>query len=219
MENIIEEWKELPDAKGYFISNLGRAKITRSKKHPNGCIKGYGEFYKDKDGYSRLSYRNNNGKCCGIAIHRLVAKMFIPKPIDKDVVNHVDNDRLNNRIDNLEWVTPKENVYHSYQFGKRKKYLIVPRLSTLTPFQISQIQFLRQYYSLKKISELFNVNYTTMKNISMRLKKLTKDNQQPSIYDDDYHMNEGSTTIPNGSTSQANGDGNALPTNSGEDIV
>lgn len=50
-------------------------------------------------------------------------------------------------------------------------------------------------------------------------KKLTKDNQQPSIYDDDYHMNEGSTTIPNGSTSQANGDGNALPTNSGEDIV
>ena len=45
------------------------------------------------------------------------------------------------------------------------------------------------------------------------------DNQQPSIYGIDYH-NEGSTTIPKGSTSQANGDGNALPTNnSSEDIV
>ena len=48
---------------------------------------------------------------------------------------------------------------------------------------------------------------------------LSQDNQQPSIYDTDYH-NEGSTTIPKGSTSQANGDGNALPTNnSSEDIV
>lgn len=182
-------------------------------------MKGYGDFCLDKDGYSRLSYRNNDGKCCGIAIHRLVAKTFIPKIDGKDIVNHIDNDRLNNRVDNLEWVTAKENVYHSYQFGRRKKCLIVPKHSTLTPFQISQIRFLRQYYSLKKISELFNVNYTTMKNISIKLKRLTKDNQQPSIYDDNYHMSEGSTTIPNGSTSQANGDGNALPTNSGEDIV
>lgn len=42
-------------------------------------------------------------------------------------------------------------------------------------------------------------------------KRLNHDNQQPSIYYGDYHINEGSTTIPDGSTSQANGDGNALP--------
>ena len=75
----------------------------------------------------------------------------------------------------------------------------------------NQISFLRQYYSLKKISQLFNIKYSTMKNISIKYKKLTKDNQQPSIYSEDYHLNEGSTTISNESTSQANGDGNALP--------
>lgn len=50
-----------------------------------------------------------------------------------------------------------------------------------------------------------------MKNVAIKLKRLNHDNQQPSIYYGDYHINEGSTTIPDGSTSQANGDGNALP--------
>ena len=50
-----------------------------------------------------------------------------------------------------------------------------------------------------------------MENKIIRYKKLTKGNQQPSIYDKDYHINEGSTTISYESTSQANGDGNALP--------
>ena len=44
------------------------------------------------------------------------------------------------------------------------------------------------------------------------MEELSHDNQQPSIYSDYYHIDEGSTTIPNGSTLQANGNGNALPT-------
>ena len=65
--------------------------------------------------------------------------------------------------------------------------------------------------SRRKLSDDINIKYSTMKNISIKHKKLTKDNQQPSIYSEDYHLNEGSTTISNESTSQANGDGNALP--------
>lgn len=154
-------------------------------------------------------------------VHRLVAIVFIKNNNpNKFQVNHKDSDKLNNKVSNLEWCTPKENVYHSYQYGNRKKLLAVPRNSKLTPYQISQIAPLRRYYSLKKISDLFNISYTSMKNIVIKLKRLSHDNQQPSIYGDNYSINEGSTTIPKGSTSQANGDGNALPTsNSSEDIV
>lgn len=211
MENKVEIWKEFPNAKGYFISNLGSVFVRKSKKHPNGRLLVQGDFAVDKDGYARISFRDNNGKSTYAPVHRIVALMFIPKIEGKDIVNHKDSNKLNNCVDNLEWVNPKENVYHSYQYGNRKKTLTIQRNSTLTPFQISQISFLRQFYSLKKISQLFNINYSTIKNISIKLNRLTKGNQQPSIYDNDYHINEGSTTISCESTSQANGDGNALP--------
>lgn len=212
MEELKEIWKPFPNTKGYYISNFGRVKIDRCQNYPNGVIKDNNSgFYKDKDGYYKLSYRLNNGKYTAKCIHRLVALAFIPNPEGKNIVNHKDSNRENNRVDNLEWCTPKENVYHSFIKGKRKKCTEVPRASKLTLYQVSQISNLRQYYSLKKVSELFNISYTSMKNIVIKLKRLSHDNQQPSIYSDDYHIDEGSTTIPNGSTLQANGSGNALP--------
>lgn len=221
MENKIEIWKEFPNSKGYYISNLGSVFIKKSKKYPKGRLMIQGDFPLDKDGYSRISFKRDDGTYTYAPVHRIVALVFLPRIEGKDIVNHIDSNRLNNCVDNLEWVTVKENVYHSYQYGKRKKTLKIQRNSTLTSFQISQVSFLRQYYSLKKISQLFNIKYSTMKNISMKYKKLTKGNQQPSIYDKDYHINEGSTTISNESTSQANGDGNALPNSNriSEDIV
>lgn len=212
MESIKEEWKLVPQTEGYYISNFGRMKIEKSKKFPNGRLREADDYCIDKDGYYRATFRTIDGKSKFMPVHRLVALLFIPNSDkSKNCVNHIDNNRHNNRVDNLEWVSPKENVYHSFIYGQRRFNLDVPKVSRLTPYQISQIDFLRQYYSLKKVAELFNVPYTTMKNIVIKKKRLSHDNQQPSIYGTDYHMNEGSTTIPNGSTSQANGDGNALP--------
>lgn len=201
MENLTNEvWKCIPNTNGYYISNFGRLKIEKgySKKYPEGCIKD--TFYKDKDGYYKLSHRRLDGTSTSSFIHRLVAQAFIPNDRkDRTCVNHIDNNRNNNRVENLEWVTPKENVYHSYIKGNRNKCLQVPKCSKLTSFQISQISFLRQFYSLKKISELFNINYQSIKNIVIKLKKQQSeilDNQQPSIYTSIYNIDEGSTTIP-----------------------
>lgn len=183
-----EIWKPFPNTTNYFVSNLDRIKVIRSKKYPKGTIKDSSTLYKDKDGYPHISYKDIDGKSKGSSVHRLVAKAFIPiNDITKTCVNHIDGDRTNNKVSNLEWVTPKENVYHSFQYGNRKKCKDIPRITKLTDYQVSQINFLRNYYTLKKIADLFNISYTSIKNIVIKRKRLSHDNQQPSIYDNEYH--------------------------------
>lgn len=191
METIEEEWKSLPEYIGIEVSNLGRVR-KNTRKHHNDVIS---EFCKDRDGYCRCTVQKVDGKKSSQPVHRLVAKAFIPNPENKTCVNHKDNDRANNRVDNLEWVTPKENVYHSFVCGDRKKLKDVQRTTVLTDFQVSQIARLRTIYAVNQISKLLNIKYSTLKNIIRRVNKRRLDNQQPSIYEDIY---EGSTTIPQG---------------------
>lgn len=178
-DNVTEIWKKVP---GYSIqvSNLGNLlRIPRIKKYkklvPN--------VHEDRDGYLHVNVITDDGIQSDKAIHRLVALAFIPNddPEHKTCVNHKDSNRKNNRVDNLEWVSPRENVRHSIYNGNRKLVYEVPHQSTLTQYQISQIKILREIYTVKEISKLFNVKYTTLKNI-IRKQKQSKilDNQQPN---------------------------------------
>ena len=187
-----EIWKSLPEYVGIEVSNLGRVR-KNTRKHHNDVIS---EFCKDRDGYCRCTVFLPDGRKTSAPVHRLVAKAFIDNPDNKTCVNHKDNDRTNNRVENLEWVTPKENVIHSFLHGNRKVHKEVPTNTVLTDFQVSQIDKLRTIYSVSQIAKLFNIKYTTLKNIIRKVKTRRLDNQQPSIYQDIY---EGSTTIPEGS--------------------
>ena len=102
-----EIWKET-EISGYFVSNLGRIK-GRSGKIMKQRI--------NKEGYYMLCLKPNgrNGKVKGVKIHILVAKAFIINPENKPQVNHIDGNKLNNNVSNLEWCTSKENMQHAFK--------------------------------------------------------------------------------------------------------
>ena len=106
----MEEWKNIN--KEYEISNLGR--IRRTKNNGTKYLKP--EVL--KKGYLRVSIWEN-GTRKRILVHRLVAQMFIPnKDKTKTQIDHINNNTSDNRVENLRWVTPKENVQHSIEQGR-----------------------------------------------------------------------------------------------------
>ena len=191
---VKELWKPLNMYKGIKVSSIGRVWKAANKSRKERI---YTEFPKDRDGYYRTTVQKLDGSYTSVPVHRLVALAFIDNPQNKQCVNHIDGNRNNNNVENLEWVTPKENVLHSFQHGKRKACKQIPKKTLLTDFQISQIDILRNTYSVKQIAKLFNIEYQSLKNIIHKKKQCERlDDQQPSIYNSIY---EGSETIPNGS--------------------
>lgn len=94
----------------YLISNKGNVKSLKNKKEMilTNCINTRGYLY------VKLSKQNHKKL---FIIHRLVAEYFIPNPHNKPYVNHIDGNKQNNDVSNLEWVTCSENIKHAYDTG------------------------------------------------------------------------------------------------------
>lgn len=115
-----ETWKPIKGYEGlYEISNLGRVK-SLPKFYCNNSTLHKERFLKpqNKKGYYQVALLKN-GKPKWISVHRLVAEAFIEKPPYLQI-NHKDGNKLNNRADNLEWCTGRENINHSIKIGLQK---------------------------------------------------------------------------------------------------
>lgn len=108
---MIEEWRDIPSYEGkYQVSNLGN---VRALNYHRQKITKLIIAHKDKNGYLRVGlYRN--GKIKNYQVHRLVMSAFVEK--SNLTVNHKDEDKQNNKLDNLEYMTNKENVRYSQAF-------------------------------------------------------------------------------------------------------
>ena len=98
-----------------------------------------------------------SGKKVNIFTHRLLATAFIPNPENKPQVNHKDGNKHNNLLDNLEWVTHKENTIHSFSIGLQKPSRPVKKVKCLDTGKI--------YESAKEAAKEHNLNHKTLCNM------------------------------------------------------
>lgn len=126
-QNIIQEiWRPVAETKYsqlYEISNLGRVKSLAKFIENSGNFSGgyhkklhYKASYVDHDGY-RIIKLCINGQCLNRKIHRMVAEAFIPNPLNLPQVNHIDGNKQNNAVSNLEWCTRSANIQHAFATG------------------------------------------------------------------------------------------------------
>lgn len=120
----MEVWKDIPSKNHYKyqVSNLGRVKsLPKSIKYSDGRT----YHYKSKvltpkptgSGYLKVNIFHAVGKSVTWDVHRLVAIAFLPNPENKREVNHIDGDKTNNKLLNLEWNTSQENKIHGFKTG------------------------------------------------------------------------------------------------------
>lgn len=112
-----ETWKDIKGYEGlYQVSNFGMVKSlnyngTKEEKLLKNKV--------ESSGYIRLCLMKN-GKRKSVLLHRLVAEAFLENPENKKEVNHKDGNKENNNVDNLEWVTPSENILHRFRVLKQQ---------------------------------------------------------------------------------------------------
>lgn len=99
-----EIWCRIDGFDNYQVSNLGNVMNITTQKILKGQNNGRGYLF--------VSLYSESRKCKQIMIHRLVAKAFIPNPYNLPQVNHIDENKHNNCVENLEWVTSEENINH-----------------------------------------------------------------------------------------------------------
>ena len=112
MKELLEEWKPIDFLDGkYEVSNRGRIRNSQTKAIRKTPI--------SKRGYPVFScFINSKRKL--VNVHKCVATAFVPNPNNLPQVNHIDGNKQNNDITNLEWVTAKENNDHARRTGLRK---------------------------------------------------------------------------------------------------
>ena len=151
----------------YEINNLGiiKNKITNKILKYKLHNKGY---------FSINLYKNKTSKT--YLIHRLIAIHFIPNPNNYPCVNHIDGNKLNNNLENLEWCSYKENNQHAYNTGLKKmsdynKAILSKKVINNDTKVI--------YNSIKEVADLYNINYVTL---CFKLNGSSKNNTNFKLY-------------------------------------
>lgn len=110
----METWKSIPEYEGFYeASDLGRIRSLPRATTRGRIIK---QNVNTRNGYCYVSL-SKNGKQKQCRVHRLIATTFLEIDPDRPQVNHIDGDKTNNSVENLEWCTQSENMLHAFKSG------------------------------------------------------------------------------------------------------
>lgn len=145
--------KLIPGYEHYAVDELGNVYSVRKNylklipKH-------------NHDGYLRIQLWNHQS-CKFVGIHRLVAIAFIPNPDNKPFINHKNGIKSDNRVENLEWCTQKENIKHSYQMGlSHKNPLNFKPLSKPIKQYDLQDNFIKEFPSTMEVERILGIKHS-----------------------------------------------------------
>ena len=147
-----EEWRSFRDTY-YEVSNMGRIKNTKTNKITFGSIN-------KNSGYVRFTFTNSEGKRDEIQAHRAVYESFYPEE-KIDIINHIDSNRANNKLENLENVSQKENVIKSYYETNTKK-------TNLTGQYDLEMNLINVYPSTNEAARALNLKYSSNLNRAVK---------------------------------------------------
>ena len=183
---VQEKWQPCPGyEESYQVSNLGKVRsIDRFHFKRRGRIKGKTLIQNlNKKGYPEVKLWKNN-KQEARNPHRLVALAFIPNPNNLPQVNHIDGDKLNNHVSNLEWISNSDNMRHAYKLGLKCSKGENNSNCKITDIQVTQIKLIYNTgKSSKYISEELNVKLHIVRQIISG--KSWKTNKTPLMKRDD----------------------------------
>lgn len=162
-----EIWKPIPQYLRYMASNMGRLislnyKNSGVNKIITPCITG---------GYYQTMIKSDSGKYHTRKVHYLVALAFMGVRKENTEVNHIDGNKLNNKLDNLEYITHSENVKHSYDIGLSKAMTGSKNgNSKLTDDQVRYIRECKKnkgrFWGREQIAKELNISSAHVKDIA-----------------------------------------------------
>lgn len=153
-------WKKCKINNSYMVSTDGMVKRVETDRILKQKL--------DKDNYLSINMSmGGRGNTKQVFVHRLVAEAFIPNPENKPLVKHIDGNPINNCVENLKWVTPKENVEHSIKIGlKNNDHGSLSCNSKLSPNEINYCRKMYQprskLYGCRALAKRFGVSKSTM---------------------------------------------------------
>lgn len=156
-----EVWKDIEGYEGlYQVSNFGRVRSLDRNVTNKGVYGDKSTYFtkgkllkpSEKQGYLRVVLSKNNERCT-CSVHRLVAETFIPNPLNLPCVNHKDENKSNNHVDNLEWCSVGYNNTYGTKIENTKRKLS----KTVYQYDLSG-NFIKEWIGASYASEALSIN-------------------------------------------------------------
>lgn len=153
-----EIWKDIKDYPNYMISNWGNVKSLNYRNTGEEKIL---KQIKNSKGYLQVGLYKN-GKVKHYKVHRLVAEHFIPNPNNLPQIDHINTDRTDNRVENLQWCTSKENNNNPLTIDKMKKNTHFVKLSKPIIQFSKDGEFIRKWNSAMDVQRELGIYQTNI---------------------------------------------------------